>query len=198
LRVACEQLSSLLKQQLVISIAAGIRAQDIARWLKSKNIVRTMPNTPALIRHGVTGLFALPEVQQQERERAEAILEAVGSTLWVAEEHLLDAVTAISGSGPAYVFYFIEAMQQAAIELGMDDEQARQLVLDTFIGASKLADSSKESVATLRSQVTSKNGTTERALLSMGTNQVKQHIITAAYAAAARSKELGDELGKDA
>jgi pyrroline-5-carboxylate reductase len=122
----------------------------------------------------------------------------VGSTLWVAEEHLLDAVTAISGSGPAYVFYFIEAMQQAAIELGMDDEQARQLVLDTFIGASKLADSSKESVATLRSQVTSKNGTTERALLSMSTNQVKQHIITAAYAAAARSKELGDELGKDA
>jgi pyrroline-5-carboxylate reductase len=107
-------------------------------------------------------------------------------------------VTAISGSGPAYVFYFIEAMQQAALELGMDDEQARQLVLDTFIGASKLADSSKESVATLRAQVTSKNGTTERALMSLGANQVKQHIITAAHAAAARSKELGDELGKDA
>jgi pyrroline-5-carboxylate reductase len=198
LQQACGQLSPLLKGQLVISIAAGIRTQNISRWLKTLNIVRAMPNTPALIRQGVTGLYALPTVQVQEKERAEAILEAVGSTLWVAEEALLDAVTGISGSGPAYVFFFIDALQHAARELGMDELQARQLVLDTFIGASKLADSSKESVATLRSQVTSKNGTTERALLSMSTNQVKQHIITAAYAAAARSKELGDELGKDA
>lgn len=198
LRAVCAQLLPLLKQQLVISIAAGIRAQDIARWLNTQNIVRTMPNTPALIRHGVTGLYALPAVQEQERERAEAILEAVGSTLWVAEESLLDSVTAISGSGPAYVFYFIEAMQQAALELGMDEMQARQLVLDTFIGASKLADSSQQDVVTLRAQVTSKNGTTERALLSMCANQVKQHIIAAACAAAARSRELGEELGKDA
>ena len=197
LRAVCGQLSPLLKKHLVISIAAGIRAQDISRWLSTQNIVRAMPNTPALIRHGVTGLYALPEVQELERERAEAILEAVGSTLWVAEEALLDAVTAISGSGPAYVFYFIEAMQQAALELGMDDLQARQLVLDTFIGASKLADSSQEDVATLRARVTSKNGTTECALLSMGANQVKQHIIAAAHAAAARSKELGDDLAKD-
>ncbi len=198
LREVCAQMTPLLNAPLVISIAAGIRAQDISRWLGTQNIVRCMPNTPALIRHGVTGLYAMPAVQEVERERAEAILEAVGSTLWVAEERLLDGVTAISGSGPAYVFYFIEAMQQAAIELGMDELQARQLVLDTFIGASKLADSSEEEVAVLRARVTSKNGTTERALLSMDANHVKQHIITAAHAAAARSRELGDELGKTA
>ena len=198
LKEACAQLAPLLKGQLVISIAAGIRTKNIVGWLNTQNIVRAMPNTPALIRHGVTGLFALAAVREQERERAEAILEAVGTTLWVAEESQLDAVTGISGSGPAYVFFFIEAMQQAALELGLDDLQARQLVLDTFIGASKLADSSQQDVATLRAQVTSKNGTTERALLSMEANHVKQHIIAAAHAAAARSKEMGDELGKDA
>jgi len=197
LREVCAQMTPLLNNPLVISIAAGIRAQDISRWLGTTNVVRCMPNTPALIRHGVTGLYAMPAVQERERERAEAILEAVGSTLWVAEEELLDAVTAISGSGPAYVYYFIEAMQQAATELGMDELQARQLVLDTFIGASKLADSSEDEVAILRARVTSKNGTTERALLSMDADHVKQHIIAAAHAAAARSKELGDEFGKN-
>jgi len=197
LREACAQLQPLLKGQLVISIAAGIRTRDIVSWLGTQNLVRAMPNTPALIRHGVTGLYALPTVKEQECQRAESILEAVGTTLWVNEEQLLDGVTAISGSGPAYVFYFIEAMQQAARELGMDEAQARQLVLDTFIGASKLADSSQEGVEVLRSRVTSKNGTTERALLSMEAHKVKQHIIAAAHAAAARSKELGDELGKD-
>ena len=197
LREVCAQLRPLVHDKLVISIAAGIRAPDIARWLDSQNIVRCMPNTPALIRHGVTGLYALPSVKPAECERAESILEAVGTTLWVAQESLLDVVTAISGSGPAYVFYFIEAMQQAALELGLDEAQARQLVLDTFIGASKLAVSSSEDVATLRARVTSKNGTTERALLSMESHHVKQHIMAAAHAAAARSKELGDELGKD-
>ncbi len=197
LREVCRTLSPLLTGQLVISIVAGIRAGDIARWLGTQNLVRAMPNTPALIRHGVTGLFALDEVSESSREQAEAILEAVGSTLWVGEEALLDSVTAISGSGPAYVFYFIEAMQQAARELGLDELQARQLVLDTFIGAAKLADSSQDDVATLRAKVTSKNGTTERALLSLEANRVRQHIVAAAHAAAARSKELGDELGKD-
>jgi pyrroline-5-carboxylate reductase len=182
---------------MVISIAAGIRAHDIARWLGTGNIVRAMPNTPALIRHGVTGLYALEAVSATNRERAEAIIEAVGSTLWVEDETLLDSVTAISGSGPAYVFYFIEAMQQAAQELGLDELQSRQLVLDTFIGAAKLADSSQQDIATLRANVTSKNGTTERALASMESNNVRAHIVAAAQAAAARSKELGDELGKD-
>lgn len=194
---ACRNLAPLLTGQMVISIAAGIRAQDIARWLGTGNIVRAMPNTPALIRHGVTGLYALEAVSASNRERAEAIIEAVGTTLWVEDESLLDSVTAISGSGPAYVFYFIEAMQQAAQELGLDELQARQLVLDTFIGAAKLADSSRQDVATLRANVTSKNGTTERALLSLESNNVRAHIVAAAHAAAARSRELGDELGKD-
>lgn len=198
LREVCHELSALLRGQLVISIAAGVRASDISRWVGSENLVRAMPNTPALIRHGVTGLYALPSVQTPERERAEAILEAVGSTLWVDDEALLDSVTAISGSGPAYVFYFIEAMQQAAQELGLNALQARQLVLDTFVGASQLASHSSEPVATLRARVTSKNGTTERALMTMEQHQVKAHLIAAAHAAAARSKELGDELGRDA
>ncbi len=197
LQSTCRDLAPLLTGQMVISIAAGIRAHDIARWLGSGNIVRAMPNTPALIRHGVTGLYALEAVSATNRERAEAIIEAVGSTLWVEDETLLDSVTAISGSGPAYVFYFIEAMQQAAQELGLDELQSRQLVLDTFIGAAKLADSSQQDIATLRANVTSKNGTTERALASMESNNVRAHIVAAAQAAAARSKELGDELGKD-
>jgi pyrroline-5-carboxylate reductase len=197
MQATCRNLAPLLTGQMVISIAAGIRAQDIARWLGTGNIVRAMPNTPALIRHGVTGLYALEAVSAANREHAEAIIEAVGTTLWVEEESLLDSVTAISGSGPAYVFYFIEAMQQAAQELGMDELQARQLVLDTFIGAAKLADSSQQDIATLRANVTSKNGTTESALLSLESNNVRAHIVAAAHAAAARSKELGDELGKD-
>lgn len=197
LRGVCADLAPLLTGQLVISIAAGIRAHDIARWIGTHKVVRAMPNTPALIRQGVTGLYALPQVQEKEREQAESILDAVGSTLWVEQESQLDGVTAVSGSGPAYVFYFIEAMQQAARELDLDELQARQLVLDTFIGAAQLADASQEDVATLRARVTSKNGTTERALLSMEANRVRQHIIEAVHAAALRSQELGDALGKD-
>ncbi|GAB5604127.1 pyrroline-5-carboxylate reductase [Sideroxyarcus sp. TK5] len=193
----CRNLAPLLTGQLVISIAAGIRAHDIARWLGTGNIVRAMPNTPALIRHGVTGLYALEAVSSGSRTRAEAIIEAVGTSLWVEDESLLDSVTAISGSGPAYVFYFIEAMQQAAQELGLDELQSRQLVLDTFIGAAKLADSSQQDIATLRANVTSKNGTTERALSTLEAHDVRAHIVAAAHAAAERSRELGDELGKD-
>jgi pyrroline-5-carboxylate reductase len=192
------QLASILEGQLVISIAAGIRTQDIARWTGTQNIVRCMPNTPALIRSGVTVLYAMPAVKPENCHRAESVLAAVGSTLWVEDEEMLDAVTAISGSGPAYVFYFIEAMQQAAYELGLDEGQARQMVLDTFLGATKLAEHSADDVATLRARVTSKNGTTERALLSMDSNRVKQDIVDAIHAAAKRSREMGDELGKDA
>jgi pyrroline-5-carboxylate reductase len=192
------QLAPILKEHLVISVAAGIRTRDLARWLNSHNVVRCMPNTPALIRSGVTALFAMPAVKPEQCHYAESILSSVGSTLWVEDEEMLDAVTAISGSGPAYVFYFIEAMQQAAYELGLDEAQARQVVLDTFLGASKLAENSKEEVAALRARVTSKNGTTERALLSMEANQVKMDIVAAIHAAAVRSKEMGDEFGKDA
>jgi pyrroline-5-carboxylate reductase len=192
------QLAPILDGQMVISIAAGIRTQDMARWLGTQNLVRCMPNTPALIRSGVTVLYAMPAVKPENCNRAESVLSSVGSTMWVEDEEMLDAVTAISGSGPAYVFYFIEAMQQAAYELGLDEAQARQMVLDTFLGATKLAEHSVEDVAVLRTRVTSKNGTTERALLSMDSNRVKQDIVDAVHAAAKRSKEMGDELGKDA
>jgi pyrroline-5-carboxylate reductase len=191
----CKQLSPLVGDQLIVSIAAGIRAQDIARWLNTENVVRCMPNTPALIQSGVTGMYALPGVSQANKKIAESILNAIGSTVWLQEEVMLDGVTAISGSGPAYVFYFIEAMQQAAKELGFDEEQSKRLVLDTFLGATKLAEASSDEVSILRARVTSKNGTTERAVLSMQANEVKQHIVAAVHAAALRSKEMGDELG---
>ncbi|KAF0200843.1 MAG: pyrroline-5-carboxylate [Gallionellaceae bacterium] len=195
LREVCTQLSPLLSGQLIVSIAAGIRTSDLARWLNTQNIVRCMPNTPALVGMGVTGLYALPKVGAVQREIAENILNAVGSSVWLEEEVMLDGVTAVSGSGPAYVFYFIEAMQQAARELGFNEAQAKSLVIDTFLGATKLAQASPDDVSVLRARVTSKNGTTERALLSMENDSVKQHIVAAVHAAAIRSKEMGDELG---
>jgi pyrroline-5-carboxylate reductase len=195
LRVVAQQLAPVLKGQLLISIAAGIRAVDLARWSNSQSIVRAMPNTPALIRSGMTGLYALPAVSAAQREQAQNILAAVGETLWLQDEAMLDAVTAIYGSGPAYVFYFIEALQQAAQKLGFNAEDARHLSLATFLGASKLASSSDEEVGVLRARVTSKNGTTERALLSLSDHHVAEYIDQAAQAAAARSREMGDELG---
>ena len=196
LRELALQLAPALSGQLIISIAAGVRAKDLAHWLGSENIVRAMPNTPALIRSGITGLYALPSVSAAHRHDAQTIMTAVGSTLWLESEAMMDAVTAVSGSGPAYVFYFIEAMQQAAIELGFNQQDARRLVLDTFMGASKLAEESNEDASLLRARVTSKNGTTERALLSMEANQVKQHIVSAVHAAALRSEEMGNEMGE--
>lgn len=190
-----KQLAPLLREQLLISIAAGIRAADLARWCNSQKIVRAMPNTPALILSGMTGLFALPEVSAEQREQAQGILAAVGETLWLKDESMMDAVTAISGSGPAYVYYFIEALQQSARDMGFNAEDARRLSQATFLGASKLAASSNEDVSVLRARVTSKNGTTERALLSLAANQVAEHIVQAAKAAQARSREMGVELG---
>ena len=189
------QLAPMLSGQLIISIAAGIRAHDLARWLGSENIVRAMPNTPALIRSGITGLYSMPAVSAAHRHDAQTIMAAVGNTLWLESETMMDAVTAVSGSGPAYVFYFIEAMQQAARELGFNQQDARRLVLDTFMGAAKLAEESTEDVALLRARVTSKNGTTERAILSMQGSNVQQHIIDAVQAAARRSEEMGAEFG---
>ncbi|HEY0665131.1 MAG TPA: pyrroline-5-carboxylate reductase [Gallionella sp.] len=197
LREVSLQLAAMLKGQLLISIAAGIRATDLARWLGSNNIVRAMPNTPALIRCGMTGLYAMPAVNPSQRDQAQNILAAVGETLWLQDEAMLDAVTAISGSGPAYVFYLIEALQQAAGQMGFDAEQARRLSLATFLGACRLAAESAEDVGVLRARVTSKNGTTERALSSLSENHVADHILQAALAAQARSREMGDELGKD-
>lgn len=169
---------------------------DLARWAGSQAVVRAMPNTPALIQSGMTGLYALPAVSDQQREQAQSILAAVGETLWLQDEAMVDAVTAISGSGPAYVFYLIEALQQAAEKLGFNAVDARRLSVATFLGGSKLAAESAEDVSVLRARVTSKNGTTERALLSLADNQVAAHLIQAALAADARSREMGDELGQ--
>ncbi|MGV8898050.1 MAG: pyrroline-5-carboxylate reductase [Burkholderiaceae bacterium] len=184
--------------QLVLSIAAGIRAQDLSRWLAGHAaIVRCMPNTPALIGQGITGMVALPGVSAAQHDAANRIMQAVGSTVWLDEESQIDAVTAVSGSGPAYVFYFIEAMQQAAQELGLNAEQGSQLAIATFVGAAQLAAQSTDPVSVLRERVTSKGGTTYAALTSMDDSGVKDRIIGAVKAAALRSKELGEEMGRD-
>ena len=191
-------LAPLLNTQLIISIAAGIRIGDLSRWLGDyKTIVRAMPNTPAQIQAGITGLYAMPSVSTMQIALANQVLSAAGSTVWLDNEEQLDAVTAISGSGPAYVFYMIEALQAAAIDLGLSETQAKQLSIATFKGASLLADSGAASIATLREQVTSKGGTTEQGLLSLHDSQVKQAIRLAAQKACNRAKTLGDELGKD-
>jgi pyrroline-5-carboxylate reductase len=192
-----KNLAPLLTNQLIISIAAGIRLADLSRWLGSyKTIVRAMPNTPAQIQAGVTGLYAMPSVTPAQIALADQVLSSAGTTLWLDSEEKLDAVTAISGSGPAYVFYLIEALQAAAIELGLSEAQAKQLSIATFKGASLLADASATPIGTLREQVTSKGGTTEQGLLSLQNSQVKQAIMLAAQKACERAKTLGDELGQ--
>lgn len=187
-----------LAAQIVISIAAGVRLADLSRWLGGYvRLVRAMPNTPALVLAGISGLYALPTVTPEERGRAESVIGAVGAVLWVDSEAALDAVTAVSGSGPAYVFYFIEALQLAAADLGFPPADARRLALETFAGAVRLAQAGSEDAATLRARVTSKGGTTERAIAAMEDAAVKSAIMRAVRAAAERSRELGDELGKD-
>lgn len=197
--VAAALLPHLAKSQpLILSIAAGIRAADLARWLGGYGaIVRSMPNTPALIGLGITALVATAGVSAQQKQAAGEIMAAVGQTLWLDDEAQIDPVTAVSGSGPAYVFYFIEAMQQAAVEMGLSEEQGRQLALATFAGAAQLAVQSSDPVPLLREKVTSKGGTTFAALSSMEQSGVKEKIIAAMQAAAARGRELGEELGKD-
>ena len=183
-------------QPLLLSIAAGIRGADLSRWMKGYGaIVRTMPNMPALIGQGITGMVALSGVSPAQRDAADAIMKAVGATVWLDDEALIDPVTAVSGSGPAYVFYFIEAMQQAAQELGLSAEQGQALALATFTGAAQLAAQSPETVSVLRERVTSKGGTTYAALTSMEQSGVKQAIIEAIKAAARRGHEMGEELG---
>lgn len=192
------QLKPHVRAQLVLSIAAGIRAADLSRWLGGHDaIVRTMPNTPALIGKGVTGMAATAGVSAEQRDAADAILRAVGETVWLDDETLIDPVTAVSGSGPAYVFYFLEAMQQAAQEMGLTAEQGNALAVSTFVGAAQLAAQSNDPVSVLRERVTSKGGTTYAALASMEQSGVKDAIVKAMKAAAARGRELGEEFGRD-
>jgi pyrroline-5-carboxylate reductase len=202
-----QQLQSLVKQlsahwqvgTLLLSIAAGIRLDDIARWLNQPNsaIVRTMPNTPALVQAGATALYANPYVTPEQHELAESILRSVGLTLWVKDEAQIDAVTALSGSGPAYFFLVMEAMEHAAIELGLEAEAAKLLCLQTAFGAAKMALESDETTATLRERVTSPAGTTERAIHELEDGGLRGLFENALIAAALRSRELATQLGED-
>jgi pyrroline-5-carboxylate reductase len=183
---------------VVLTIAAGIRTSDLSRWLGGyRRIVRAMPNTPALVGAGVSGIYAAPDVDIKAREAAAAILRAGGEIIWCEDEAALDGVTGVSGSGPAYVFYFLEALEQAARELGFSAADARQLSYATFSGAMALARQSEAEPAVLRAQVTSKGGTTERALGTLEANGVKASVVAAVKDAAKRAQELGDEFGKE-
>jgi pyrroline-5-carboxylate reductase len=193
-RVAIEAARPHVGKTLLLSIAAGVRAATLARWLGHHNIVRAMPNTPALVGSGITGVVALPTVSDAARASAQRMLEAVGEVVWLDDETLLDPVTALSGSGPAYVFYFAEAIQRAGCDLGLSAEQARQLVMQTFAGAVRLAIDSGEPLARLRERVTSKGGTTAAALASLESDRVGAAIARAVLAANARAKAMGDEL----
>ena len=185
------------KRPLIVSIAAGLLVNDLARWMDGYHrIVRAMPNTPALIGAGMTGLYADPAVTAADRQYAEAILGAVGETVWVENEALIDSVTAISGSGPAYVFLFLEAMQEAGLALGLSPEATHKLAIQTVLGAGQLARQSADPVDVLRQRVTSKGGTTAAALDKMADLGVKTGLIAGMKAAAERSRELGVELGR--
>lgn len=195
LKEICLNLKHKLNSQLIISIAAGIRAKDISRWLNAyQAIVRVMPNTPAQIQAGVSGLFSLAAVTKIQREHATLILNAVGKTIWLNDEKEMDAVTAISGSGPAYVFYLIEALEQAGIALGLSPEVAQTLAQQTFAGASQLAANSDIDASALRAQVTSKGGTTEQGILVLEAANIKKIMLDTAKAAAEKSVVLGDAL----
>lgn len=198
MRSALASLASSVSAKLVISIAAGITLDALSRWLGGhRRLVRCMPNTPALIGAGITALYAPPEVDAQDKDRAESILRAVGEVVWVPEERLLDPVTAVSGSGPAYVFWFIEQLAAAGEKLGLSKETSMKLALHAVLGAAKLAASSAEAPATLRKNVTSPGGTTEAALKVFDEEKLAERFLRALEAASRRGAELGRELGKD-
>jgi pyrroline-5-carboxylate reductase len=198
MRAALASLGAAAASKLVISIAAGLRLADLSRWLGGhRRLVRCMPNTPALIGAGITGLYALPEVSAAEKQRAARILGAVGEVVWVEDEALLDPVTAVSGSGPAYVFWFIEQLAAAGIRLGLPQEVATRLALQTVLGAAKLAAQSGEAPGTLRERVTSKGGTTEAALRVFAEEELAQRLMRALEAASRRGAELGEEMGRE-
>jgi len=181
---------------LVLSIAAGIRLADMSRWLEQTRCIRAMPNTPALIGKGITGLFAKADISIEDRALAEMICNAVGQSVWISDEKLMDAVTAMSGSGPAYVFAFLEAMQSAGEKLGLDAQSSRKLAYATLEGAIQLAQNSSEPASVLRERVTSKGGTTAAALDVLNQEAWHAILVKAIAAANERGNVMGDELGK--
>jgi pyrroline-5-carboxylate reductase len=202
MKTALAPLAGALRGVLAISIAAGLRLAELGRWLGTagaphSRLVRCMPNTPALIGAGITGMYAAREVDAAGRALAEKILSAVGGVAWVDDEARLDAVTGISGSGPAYVFHFIEALETAGRAQGFDATTARRLAVDTVLGAAQLAACSDDSPAALRERVTSRGGTTAAALAHLAAAGWHDALVGAAMAASARSRELGEQFGKD-
>lgn len=198
LRAALAPLAGRLAGVLVVSIAAGARVADLGRWLGGhRRIVRAMPNTPALVGAGVTALWAPLEVDEAGRARAEQVLGAIGRVLWVEREALMDAVTAISGSGPAYVFWLIEQLAAAGERMGLAKQTAAVLALETVAGAARLAVASGESPAVLRAGVTSKGGTTEAALRVFEEERLAERFARALEAARSRGVELGEALGRE-
>jgi len=194
-REAASQSCAYTRAALHLSVAAGIRSDSIASWLATERVVRAMPNTPALIGLGMSALFARPAVSADQKRVVERVIQTTGDYLWLEDEKQLDAVTALSGSGPAYVFYFIEAMIQAGTDMGLSRAQAHQLAVGTFVGASALAQASDEPPEVLRERVTSKGGTTYAALTVMEEAGLKQQFMRAMQAAKQRAIELGDEFG---
>jgi len=180
---------------LHLSVAAGIRTSSLAQWLSTERWVRAMPNTPALVGKGMTGLFARDAVTAAERQTIEQLLNSTGACLWVPRESDLDAVTALSGSGPAYVFYFLEAMRQAGTDMGLDADTATRLAIGTFVGASHLAQEATDPPEVLRERVTSKGGTTHAALTHMAEHGMGPAFVAAMRAAQHRAQTLGDEFG---
>lgn len=199
-RSVCLELGTALGAQrpLLISIVAGLRSADLQRWLGfDAAIVRTMPNTPALVQAGATALHANAHVNAPQRAVAESIMRAVGLTLWVDSEEQMDAVTALSGSGPAYFFLIMELMERTGVSLGLPQETARLLTLQTAFGAAKMALESPEDAATLRRRVTSPGGTTEQALKVFGERGLDKIFIDALTAAQQRSQQLAEQLGEN-
>jgi pyrroline-5-carboxylate reductase len=194
---ACTPVAAHTAKALHLSVAAGIPSDSIARWLNTERVVRSMPNTPALIGLGMTGLFARGGADAKDRNLVESIVGTTGEFVWLEREAQLDAVTALSGSGPAYVFYFLEAMVVAGTEMGLSAAQSYQLAMQTFKGASALAQASSEPPQVLRERVTSKGGTTYAAITSLQDSEVGALFVKAMHAAEQRARELGQEFGKD-
>jgi pyrroline-5-carboxylate reductase len=192
---AAAQAAPFTGQALHLSVAAGIPSSSIAAWLGSERVVRCMPNTPALIGQGISGLYARPAVAEADRSLVQSVMDSTGASIWLQDESQLDAVTALSGSGPAYVYFFLEAMADAGVMMGLAREQAHQLAVATFIGAGELARQSDEPPQVLRERVTSKGGTTHAAITSMQASRMKEHFETALLAAQQRATELGREFG---
>lgn len=197
MKAVVSSFADVLDKQLVISVAAGLSTELLSEMLGGyNNIVRAMPNTPAMIQMGATGLYGTDNISAEQKQLATAVMEASGLVMWVDNEEHMHAVTAVSGSAPAYMFYFIESMVDGAVALGLDKEQASALAMQTMLGAAKMAMNSEDAPAELRRKVTSPNGTTQAAVESMQANDIGRQIVEAMQACYDRSQALSEEMSK--